>query len=603
MGWAHTAEHMFKRNLSVSKQIALRIIFFGLALSAFVFSFLIPIQIKLDRKHAIEHAYLLADAISSVYHAVDRREEVVATSEILLEIAGSSEVEFVRIIGPNNKVLYSTDPKQMTRQEVYEQGEKQVGTLLYVTKRVRNKDSHIRAVEVVMDLKAIQSESKLFLAKLVFAFWIVILILAIMIGWMTHGIVGVRLGRLVSAMGNAEKGSFLVRAQVDNMDEVGALSVAFNKLLAALTRMQVKEIEWEHDLQEAHEQLSIKARLEQANLSLKRRIKAQELLMDAAHQLGGVLNQDALVKRLVALLRDKLGWPDFGVFLVTPDEHLILQVASGFLERPLFRGLKFVFGEGVTGVAAEIGKPVLVPDVMQDARVKFKEQPDLPKGSMLAVPMLFQGKVIGVMSFFHQKTNAFDEQDVTMLDTLGALVSIALKNAELYEETVELATTDPLTGVMNRRAMERLIQNEILRAQRFSTPLSILLVDVDYFKIYNDRMGHLLGDVALKEIALCLQQSVRKVDGVARFGGEEFCVILPQTGPEAALEVAEKLTQAVRRLKIKGFEEQPLGHLSVSTGIAWFPKTPEKDLMGAADEALYAAKHQGRDRFVMASRT
>lgn len=591
---------MFRKNLSVSKQIAFRIVFFGVALSAFVFSFLIPIQIKLDRKHAVEHAYMLADSISSVYRSVDRREEAAAMSHILLDIAGLAEVAFVRIIGPNNKILYSTDPHQMTRNEVYEQGEKQIGSLLYVTQKIDLRASQIRAVEVVMDLRAIQAESKLFLAKLAFAFWLVILLLAFMIGWMTHGIVGVRLGRLVTAMGNAEKGSFLVRAQVDNMDEIGTLSVAFNKLLSALTRMQVKEIEWEHDLQEAHEQLSIKARLEQANLSLKRRIKAQELLMDAAHQLGGVLNQEALVKQLVALLRDKLGWPDFGIFLVrTSDSHLILQVASGFLDRPLYQGLDFVFGEGVTGTAAELAKPIVISNVMQDSRVKFKEQPELPKGSMLAVPMLYQGKVIGVMSFFHEKTNAFDEQDVMMLDTLGALVSIALKNAELYEETVQLATTDSLTGVMNRRAMERLVQNEIVRAQRFQTPLSLLLVDVDHFKTYNDRMGHLLGDIALKEIAHCLQQSVRKVDGVARFGGEEFCVILPQTGPEAALEVAEKLTQAVRKLKVDGFDGQPLGHLSVSIGIAWFPETAEKDLIGAADRALYEAKRQGRDRFVM----
>lgn len=592
---------MPRKNLSVSKQIAFRIVFFGLALSAFVFSFLIPIQIKFDRKHAIEHAYLLADAISSVYHSVDRREEAAATSEILLDIAGSREVDFVRIIGPKNKILYSTDPSQMTRNEVYEQGEKQVGTLLYVTKKIDVKGSQIRAVEVVMDLKMIQGESKMFLGKLAFAFWMVILILALMIGWMTHGIVGARLERLVSAMGNAEKGSFLVRAQVDYMDEIGALSVAFNKLLSALTRMQVKEIEWEHDLQEAQEQLSIKARLEQANLSLKRRIKAQELLMDAAHQLGGSLDKKTLLTRLKALLRDKLGWPDFGVFLATSWDHLILEVASGFLERPMFEKLDFSFGEGITGTSAQQGKAILVSNISEDHRVKFSDHPDSPKGSMLAVPMLYQGKVMGVMSFLHAKINAFDEQDVTMLDALGALISIALKNAELYEETVELATTDSLTGVMNRRAMERLLQNEITRAQRFSTPLSVLLVDVDHFKIYNDRMGHLIGDVALKEIAQCLLQSVRKVDGVARFGGEEFCVVLPQTGPEAALEVAEKLTQAVRNLKIKGSDTQPLGHLSVSTGIAWFPEKPEKELIEAADKALYDAKHRGRDRFVMAA--
>lgn len=590
---------MFSKNLSVSKQIALRIIFFGLALSAFVFSFLIPIQIKMDQRHAIEHAYMLADAVSSVYQTVDRREQAAAMSEILLDFVGSPEVAFVRIIGLNNKVLYSTDPAQTTRKELYEQGEKQVGTKLYVTKKIELRDPRVRAVEVVMDLKAIQAESKLFLVKLAFAFWMVILILAGMIGWMTHGIVGVRLARLVTAMGSAEKGSFLVRAQVDNMDEIGSLTVAFNKLLSALTRMQVKEIEWEHDLQEAHEQLSMKARLEQANVSLKRRIKAQELLMDAAHQLGGVLSKEALTRCVNGLLKEKLGWSDFGIYLLREDNQLALEMASGFLELPQYQGLNFGMGEGVTGAAAELGKPILVPNVLQDDRVKFKEQPELPKGALLSVPMLYDEKVMGVMTFFHDKTHAFDEQDVMMLDTLGALVSIALKNTQLYEETLELATTDPLTGVMNRRAMERLVENEMVRAQRFSTPLSLLMIDVDHFKIYNDRMGHLMGDIALKEVAHCLQQSVRKVDGVARFGGEEFCVILPQTDPEAAAEVAEKLLLAVRSLQVQGAEEQPLGHLSVSIGVAWFPDSSEQELLGAADQALYAAKHQGRDRFVV----
>ncbi|MES2503359.1 MAG: diguanylate cyclase [Myxococcota bacterium] len=590
---------MFKGNLSVSKQISYRIVFFGLAISAFAFSFLIPIQVRIDRKHAIEHAYLLADAISSVYHAVDRREEVEAASQTLLGIAGSAEVAFVRIVGSKNKILYSTDPDKMTRSESYEQGEKQVGNLLYVTRKVSLPDSPIRAVEVVMDLRTLQNEAKFFLAKMAFAFLVVIFVLALLIGWMTHGIVGIRLERLIKAMGNAQKGSFLVRAQVDYLDEVGVLAKAFNSLLAALTRMQVKEIEFEQDLEQAHKQLSVKDQLELANISLNRRIQAQNLLMEAAHVLGGVLSKKVLVTRLVALLRDKLGWPDFGVFLVSPDSRLVMQVASGFLETPFFENLNFAFGEGVTGTAASTARSILVSDINLDERVRFRDHPDMPRGSALSVPMMYQDRVIGVMTFFHYKTNAFDQQDISMLDTLGALVSIALKNAELYEETLELATTDPLTGVMNRRAMERMLENEIIRAQRFSSPLAILLIDVDHFKLYNDRMGHLLGDIALKEIASCLLNSVRKVDGVARFGGEEFCVVLPQTSEEAAIEVAQKLVEAVRQLDVKGASEQPLGYLSVSIGISWFPNISEKDLVDTADRALYAAKHQGRDRALL----
>ncbi len=590
---------MFKKSLSVSKQVAFRIAFFGLAIFAFVFSFLIPIQVRLDRQHAIEHAELVANGIAAVYSTVDRREEMEATSEVLLEAAGSEEVESVQIIGPHQRLLYSTDRKHRQKQIHFKPGEIQVGSLLYVTRKVNPEYAPVEAVEVVMDLRAIQLESKIFFGKMVLAFLFVLILLALLIGRMTYGLVGKRLERLSKAMENAEGGSFLVRAQVDRLDEIGSLAAAFNKLLTALTRMQVKEIEFKHDLQEAHEQLSMKAQLENANASLKRRIKASELLMEAAHHLGGVLNKDLLIVELVQLLRDKLGWSNFGIFMATPDSKLHMQVAAGFLEQPFFKDLEFAFGQGATGAAALSAKPVLVLDVSADDRVQFKDHLELPKGSLLAVPMLFREKVIGVMTFFHQERNAFDDQDISMLDTLGALVAIAIKNAELYGETLELATTDPLTGLLNRRSMAKLIENELIRAQRFSTPLAILLVDVDHFKIYNDRLGHLVGDIALKEIARCLQNSVRKVDGVARFGGEEFCIVLPQTNPDSAREVASKLNEAIRKLELPGCQEQPLGYMSVSIGITCFPGTPEAALLETADQALYLAKRQGRDQSVL----
>jgi len=210
---------------------------------------------------------------------------------------------------------------------------------------------------------------------------------------------------------------------------------------------------------------------------------------------------------------------------------------------------------------------------------------------------------VGVMDFFYPGLDAFDDEDVELLYALGALVALAIKNADLYEETLRLATHDPLTGVMNRRAMERLIESELARSARFATPMSLLLIDVDHFKKFNDRMGHVLGDEALQKIAEALQNSVRKVDGVARFGGEEFCVILPQTNERAAKEVADKLCTVVREIVVAGADEQPLGFISISVGGASFPAhvkaySPNEAmtaLLQAADTALYAAKAQGRN--------
>jgi len=435
-----------------------------------------------------------------------------------------------------------------------------------------------------------------------------------------------RLAKLTQVIQAAEQGSFLVRAKVDGRDEVANVAVALNRLLMHATTVQVKAIENEHgerllkeDTSIREELLNVLEELRQTNHRLERRIRGQELLMDAANQLGGILNKDALVSRLVSLVRDKLGWPDFTIFLTSKgahnEERLKLAIASGLPNLDAIRELSFSFGEGITGLVAQNGKPIVVNNLASDPRIKVWHNikklgtvPDFLKyGSMLSVPMLYQGRVVGVMDFFYPQLNAFDEDDVNLLNALGALVATAVVNADLYEATLELATSDPLTGLLNRRAMERLLDNEVARSQRFSAPLSVLLLDVDHFKAFNDRLGHLLGDEVLKAIANLLKRSVRRVDAVARFGGEEFCVILPQSGEQAAIDVAEKLLNFVRDLQFDGAKDQPLGRMSVSIGVAIFPehagdwedgRNVVHELMRMADSALYEAKRLGRDKVI-----
>jgi diguanylate cyclase (GGDEF)-like protein len=618
-------ELTLKTKSTVTRRLAWRIAILGVLLSALSFSVVIPWQTRSLKTSAIVEARLLADTVAMLYQSVDRSEEMTKVSELMLRVARMPHVAFIEVVDAQSHVLFGTQPQHIGHVHPHFEGVRESDQLLYVTRSISRPGSQVAAASIVIDLSKIYAEYLRFYIELGVGFAIVIVFLTLIIAWMTRGIVGIRLARLAKAMGNAEKGSFLVRAQVDTMDEVGAVALAFNKLLAAITNMQVKEIEREQDLQAAQVQLSMKTELERvadelhrSNESLKRRVKAQDLLMEAAHHLGGVLNKDALVNRLVSLVRDNLGWPDFAIFLtVTEPEkenHLRLAVASGLPNIDLIRDLSFRFGEGITGLVAQKGEPIVVRNLALDPRVKLwaklenqDQAPDfLKSGSMLSVPMLYQGRVVGVMDFFYPQANAFDEEDVALLYALGALVATSIVNADLYEATLELATSDSLTGLLNRRAMGRVIENEIARAQRFSTPLSLLLVDVDHFKNYNDRLGHVMGDIALKEIAARLQSTVRKVDSVARFGGEEFCVILPQTNEESAFDVAEKLCAAIRKLETRGGNKQPLGHISVSVGVAVYPdhlpallrQAPALELIHAADEALYAAKRQGRDRVV-----
>ncbi|MDO8518802.1 MAG: GGDEF domain-containing protein, partial [Deltaproteobacteria bacterium] len=176
-------------------------------------------------------------------------------------------------------------------------------------------------------------------------------------------------------------------------------------------------------------------------------------------------------------------------------------------------------------------------------------------------------------------------------------VAIAYSRTMLYMKTKELSVTDDLTGVFNRRHFQQVLRMEWKRASRFERPLSLLMIDADHFKSFNDRFGHLVGDKILKQLAQLLLRNVREVDAVARFGGEEFVVVLADTELKDAVAVAEKL----RKLVETG-EDLPDGvdfdGLTVSIGVSSYPEMAdsEEELINTADLALYQAKGTGRNR-------
>ncbi|MBP6632481.1 MAG: diguanylate cyclase [Kofleriaceae bacterium] len=175
--------------------------------------------------------------------------------------------------------------------------------------------------------------------------------------------------------------------------------------------------------------------------------------------------------------------------------------------------------------------------------------------------------------------------------------------AEANTRLAQLAVTDGLTGLYNHRHLHERLALECERSARNGLPLSLLMIDVDHFKFYNDHHGHPAGDEVLRQLARLLGEGRRANDVVARYGGEEFCVILVDTPKFTATKLAERLREVVAAHPFPRREQQPLGHLSVSVGVATFPDDagdPES-LVRAADAAMYAAKHAGRDRVVLSS--
>lgn len=214
--------------------------------------------------------------------------------------------------------------------------------------------------------------------------------------------------------------------------------------------------------------------------------------------------------------------------------------------------------------------------------------------SVLAVPMRLRGKVVGMLSAQSYKPNAYSTEDPFLLEMLAAYAAIALDNATLFQSIQQLAITDPLTGIYNRRQLFELGHREFQRAKRFKRPLSALMIDIDRFKSINDQYSHATGDAVLRSLSDLLKNSVREFDIVGRYGGEEFVVILPETELSAATEIAERL----RILINKTFESGKLPQITVSIGVASITQdTPDLDtLVDIADGAMYIAKKSGGDQ-------
>jgi diguanylate cyclase (GGDEF)-like protein len=194
-------------------------------------------------------------------------------------------------------------------------------------------------------------------------------------------------------------------------------------------------------------------------------------------------------------------------------------------------------------------------------------------------------------------SRVWHENEILLLRTVADQVAVAVNHAGLFAQIQQQALTDALTGCYNRRSFEMQLDKEIMMAKRTREPLSLLMLDLDRFKHLNDTAGHDAGDDALRRLADCFRQELRGVDSAARFGGDEFALILPQADGEGALIVAERVRARVETILIPEF-----GNLTASIGIASFPHhaNSRAELFRAADDALYAAKRAGRNRVCVA---
>jgi diguanylate cyclase (GGDEF)-like protein len=218
--------------------------------------------------------------------------------------------------------------------------------------------------------------------------------------------------------------------------------------------------------------------------------------------------------------------------------------------------------------------------------------------SVLCVPVRSGSRIFGIIHMASRFAEAFDEEDKILANAIGEQLGMAVERARLFEEISRLAITDELTGLYNMRYLKRVLAEEVRRALRYHRPLSFIMLDIDYFKFYNDRHGHVRGDDALKRLATLLKLNTRDVDTVCRYGGEEFCIVIPEVPKHVAYSMAERLRRTIQDYVFPYEDEQPGKDFTVSMGVAGLPQdaTEADALIEKADLALYRAKQTGRNR-------
>jgi len=282
---------------------------------------------------------------------------------------------------------------------------------------------------------------------------------------------------------------------------------------------------------------------------------------------------------------------------------LVLKAAIGLPTDP--RSVSPVrVGEGISGEVIDTGKAVVVADLRITGRKPAPAERKYKTNSFISYPITIGGRKVGVLNVTDKAGGGtYDEVDLSLLEIIGPQVALALERAEWQERATEfqlMSITDSLTALPNRRYLEERLAEELNRSKRYDFPMSFLMIDIDDFKAYNDKNGHQAGDLALQITAHCLKGALRAADVASRYGGEEFCILLPQTGMSEAGTIADRIRQRVSTTEFPHGKAQPLGHVTISVGVSTFTKNIDtsENIIAAADRALYQAKSMGKDRTV-----
>ena len=410
-----------------------------------------------------------------------------------------------------------------------------------------------------------------------------------------------RIRQVVQVLEGQARKSGLQRLPDLGGDEIGEIGRAVNNMLANLTSLEVQMIEQGHELEHTREELLLKRALEEKSAELEQRLRERALLFDIVRASASERELDAVLADIATRLGVALHLRECLLFIVDPGtRRLVLRATYGF-QNPADQIERIVlFDEEPLGTVAQNSEPIVVEDLSALDKGQLWE-PIAHQGTMAIFPVVHRGQTTGVMAATRQEISAFSRVETGLLSAIADQLGLAIRHTQLFDELRRGSQHDDLTGLGNRRLLRIRLEDELHRAERFGQSVSVLAIDIDHFKKLNDRCGHPTGDASLRKLSGLMTRNLRRIDTIARTGGEEFVVLLPRTNLEESTNVGEKLRAIVERTEFPGGDGQPGGSLTISVGVATLqPEETGEELLERADGALYEAKNLGRNRVVCA---
>jgi diguanylate cyclase (GGDEF)-like protein len=435
-----------------------------------------------------------------------------------------------------------------------------------------------------------------------------------------NAFIGKPLALLHEGMRKVGEGNLTATCAPDSGDEFGETAESFNTMIRGLSEMNETRKRIEQRLIKTEESLKYKMALEdkskiieRMNAELTDAFNNVALLYAVSQYLNSVLDMKELVANVQKIFEEKFKCDQYALYFVSPvEDELQLACCKGFRNQHRWDEHRVRLGVGIAGKVAESNRTLYLEsaDPAFDMEIEPTDLEKRMRGSIHSAPLHVRGSLIGVLTVVRADKNAFTPTDRQSLQSISSQIAVAYDRCKLYTRTKELAVRDELTGAYNRRHFQQMLELELKRAERYKRHVTLLMIDVDHFKKFNDTYGHLKGDELLKKLTKLLKKNLREMDVLARYGGEEFVVMLTDTSMNDGINVASKLRELVKmNLKVTGHPQIAAGpspeaqdgvpaSVTISIGVSSYPEcanTPE-ELLNSADMALYVAKHKGRDR-------